>query len=91
MPVGIRIPDVTMDIPCLAYDTFTASNGTSLDAHTSDTSGPDSQTVTGRSWTENVVDFEIQSNKCVTKYAASNKQGHAVIDLGAADIVLKVI
>lgn len=80
----VRIPDelFTNIIP-LAYDTFTGTNGTSLDAHTSDTSGPDSQTVTGRSWTEVVGDWDIQSNE-------ANPDGAAIAtcDPGDADVVV---
>ena len=86
----IRIPDALFDVPCLAYDTFTDANGTSLDAHSSDTSGPDNQAVTARSWTEVWGNYEIQSNRVTTDGVAPGAPGliATIADTGEADVVI---
>lgn len=79
----IRVPEDTWLPTPLAYDTFTGANGTSLDAHTSNTTGPDSQTVVGRAWTERSGDWDIQSNR-------ANPDGAAIATVagGLADVVV---
>lgn len=79
----LRVPVETWLPTPLAYDTFTDTNGVSLDAHASDTSGPDSQATASRAWTEESGDWDIQSNK-------ANPDGAAIatIDAGQADVVV---
>lgn len=79
----LRIPDETWLPTPLAYDTFTAANGTSLDAHNSDTSGPDSQTTPSESWTEESGDWDIQSNR-----ANPDGAGIATVDVSKADVLV---
>lgn len=82
----LRVPDETWLPTPLAYDTFTDDNSTSLDAHTSNTSGPDSQTTPAKSWTEQSGDWDIQSNR-------ANPDGAAVatVDAGDADVMIDCV
>ncbi len=63
----------------IALDTFTGSNGDDLGTHAMDVD-PD-----GNDWTEQVGNFEIQSNKAVTTGGA----GIVDFDAGIADIVYR--
>ena len=82
----IRVPVETWLPTPFAYETFTDDNGTSLDAHASDTSGPDSQPVTSQSWTEESGDWDIQSNK-----ANPDGAGIATVDVGVADVLVELV
>lgn len=81
----LRVPQQTWLPTPLAYDTFTASNGTSLDAHASDTSGPDSQAVASRAWVETAGDWDIQSN---TAQPDATNPALACVELNQADVVI---
>jgi hypothetical protein len=74
----------------LAYDTFTDSNGTSLDAHSSDSTGPDSQGCTSRSWTEqNSSSWTIESNKADPGAGGTIESFNtATMDVGEADVII---
>jgi hypothetical protein len=60
----------------LVSDTFTGTNGTSLDAHTPNTAPG------GSVWVEQAGNWEIQSNKA--KRSTSGSQEYSVIDAGTA-------
>jgi hypothetical protein len=59
----LRVPlDLWLPTP-LIYDLFTGDNGTSLDAHGSDTDGPDSQSVGSLTGVEQSAGWDIQANR----------------------------
>jgi hypothetical protein len=59
----LRVPDVLWLPTPKIYDTFTGANGTSLDAHASDSTGPDSQAAPSLTGVEESGDWDIQSNR----------------------------
>ena len=59
----LRVPLSTWLPTPLIYDLFTGANGTSLDAHGSDTAGPESQPVGSLTGVEQSGDWDIQSNR----------------------------
>ena len=75
---NFRVPTATLEAvlqpTCLS--TFTAANGTSLDAITPEVGG---------TWTEHSGDFEIQSNK-----AQDTESSRATVDSGIADVIVDV-
>ena len=77
----LRVPlDIWLPIP-LIYDLFTGDNGTSLDAHGSDTAGPDSQPVGSLTGVEQSADWDIQTNR-----ANPDGAGLHTWELGKANI-----
>jgi hypothetical protein len=89
---AMRVPEATWLPTPLAYDTFTDSNGTSLDAHSSDSTGPDSQGCTSRSWTELTGNWDIQSNRAQAPTTGPGGAGaRAFLETNEADIVLDCI
>ena len=78
------VPDVDLSalLTPVALDTFTDTNGTSLDAHTMDV---------GSGWTElGSSAWEIQGNR-VEKTANNNTTEAAVVECSEADIVAEVV
>ena len=65
----------------LVYDTFTDTNGTSLDAHTPE--------IAPGLWTEQLGQWEIQSNGAQLATIAGDNQHIATIDPGAADVTIE--
>lgn len=85
--------DLSSQLEPLAMDTFTDTNGTSLDAHTMDL---------GTGWTEQTGNWDIQSNQAnrvtgSTVSVATTETGQAdvvlecVIDVGSASETSKVV
>jgi hypothetical protein len=86
MSVGsIRVPDVLWFPTPAAYDTFTRSNGA---LGTSETSGPDSQAVTARTWNNRVGTTQVASNKASAS-ALSGGIAIATVDTGKVDVLCK--
>jgi hypothetical protein len=83
------LPTRTFIPPITVYDTFTAANGTSLDAHTSDSTGPDGATqstdVQG-SWTIQSGTIQVQSNKAQSIGAGTHV---ATKSAGIADVLIE--
>ncbi len=82
----IRIPDVTWLPTPLAYDTFTRANGA---LGTSETTGPDSQTVTARTWESGGSTWAIASNEAVntpTEGADGVTNGDMELDASWGDL-----
>jgi hypothetical protein len=83
----LRKPTRTWLPTPLMYHTFTADNGTSLDAATSDTTGPDGQVINaGEAATEQAGDWDIQSNR-----ANPDGAGIATWDVGNANVMIDCV
>jgi hypothetical protein len=82
----LRVPEALWLPTPLIYDTFTGSNGTSLDAHESNTTGPDSQDVGGLTGVEQSGDWDIQSNR-----ANPDGAGIHTWDMSNADIFADLV
>ncbi len=89
----IRVPDALwLPVP-LVSDGFIDSNGTSLDAHATDGAGHAEGVAggigaggSGLSWTEDVGDWDIQSNR-----ANPDGVGSPTVDVGEADVVIDAV
>jgi len=78
---NFRVPDADLSavLQPLVLDTFTDSDGTSLDAHTPEVGG---------GWTEQSGNWETQSNKART--ATTGGAGIATFDAGVSDMLFDV-
>lgn len=82
----LRVPEGLWLPTPLIYDTFTDSNGTSLDAHDSNTSGPDNQDIDSLTGVEQSGDWDIQSNR-----ANPDGAGIHTWDMGKADVFADLV
>ena len=80
----IRVPDVLWLPEPLAYDTFTRANGA---IGNSETSGPDSQAVTARTWNNRVGTTQIATNKASAS-ALVGGLAIATVDTATADTIV---
>lgn len=80
---SVRIPDLTWLPTPLAYDTFTRANGA---LGSTETTGPDSQVVSARTWTLQAGSLTIQTNRAHSS-GVNGQTDIATIDPGDNDIV----
>jgi hypothetical protein len=80
---NLRVPARLWLPTPLAYDTFTRANGA---LGNSETTGPDSQTVTARAWTNQVGTVQVASNTAICT-ALSGGIAIATVDANAADVL----
>jgi len=64
----------------LAFDSFTDTNGTDLDAHTMDV---------GSGWTEYIYDWEITGDQAHGTDLTLNDSGYIITGLGVSDVILR--
>lgn len=81
---NVRIPKVFWVPTPLAYDTFTRANGV---LGSSETTGPDGQTVTALSWTSTLGTWAVATNAAAAS-ATSGGSAFATVDAGVADIII---
>jgi hypothetical protein len=80
---NLRVPARLWLPTPLVYDTFTRADGA---LGNSESTGPDSQTVTARAWTNQVGTVQVASNTAICT-ALSGGIAIATVDAGAADVL----
>lgn len=82
---ALRIPDdLFTDFPVLAYDTFTRGDGV---LGSSETTGPDGQTLAAKAWTAQNGTLEIDTNQAAVT-ALGSGTAYATVDSGSPDVII---